>query len=334
MIRIINLGSKGLIILVMVLAVRANTPKFWVAEGLRDFVAFEKTGDVDALEDAQRMLMRYQSRTRTSPSQGQLVAQILGTIYKYQGEDLKGVREWRDQPAAATTLLNQGVVLLELGELRAATARFQLALDIDASIGDVYYYLGKVAFQEGDSSTALDFWKKALEKDFLVPSRKADLYYRFAVSHSGEQNWQQAVDYLHKALKIAPNHVNANVLTGQILYYAYHRAAGADVYFQRALQSKPDFVENYVRISKFLSEHGDSDRALSYCRAIPDKRQAHPSPVEYTCIADVHEKNGDLQIALNVLEAGLKVYPQSQIIRQMIERIENSYSPFPSPAEE
>ncbi len=110
-----------------------------------------------------------------------------------------------------------GLVFLRRGFYREAIQFFQLALQADPKLADVFNNLGRALLKDGQLDKAEEFLRKGLE----LESGYADLYLHLGVVYYRRDNFLEALQNLMRALEINPTYFDAHYYLGQTLLRSY-----------------------------------------------------------------------------------------------------------------
>lgn len=158
----------------------------------------------------------------------------------------------------ARALYLQGVLLQDDGQLDAAVASTQRALDVDPSNGVYANALGEMLRAQGQSERARSHFERATQ---VQPG------YARAWSNLGQANLQRdriddAVACLEEAVRLNPGYVIAwNTLGAALQHKQQHEAAIAA--FQRAIALAPDYPEALHNLGTSLIAMGRPSEAVA-----------------------------------------------------------------------
>jgi len=116
------------------------------------------------------------------------------------------LRELRSNPGDVDVILDFGLFLLEAGDLESAKEKFHRLLEFAPHHPLALFYLGEMAFHQGDFHLAIDLYNQTLRSDGTI----AGPYYRLAQVALRRGQMQKARAYLISELRNAPD--NPDVL--------------------------------------------------------------------------------------------------------------------------
>ncbi|MGC2518098.1 MAG: tetratricopeptide repeat protein [Burkholderiales bacterium] len=128
---------------------------------------------------------------------------------------------------AAEKTYEEGMHHFDAGDLRAAAAAFQRALDLDPRFARAHYQLGNVC--------------------------------------QDEKRWTEAEEHFRAALTIAPAHAEAHNNLGVVLQML-GRLAEAQASYARAAELKPALTQPYLNLGRMLEQMGRRAEAIDWHR--------------------------------------------------------------------
>ena len=169
--------------------------------------------------------------------------------------------------------INRGDILLKLNRTKEAQEVYERALFYDNTNADVYYNLGVVLLEQGRTSQALAYLNKALEFD--PDHAQALLNSAMLIQESGSSHLRQlALERLHRIVAKG-SLVNERVFFNLgMLSMDGQDLAGAETWFRRAVELKPDFRSALFNLALLLS---DSDRPLEAAPFLHQLIRHHPN---------------------------------------------------------
>ncbi|MFA5293728.1 MAG: tetratricopeptide repeat protein [Phycisphaerae bacterium] len=207
---------------------------------------------------------------------------------------------------------NLGSVFVEQGKFDDAIRCFRESLRIypDSPVGN--NNLGGVLQDAGRNQEAIEYFKLSLKynPDFLPANLN------LANTLRKEGHLQEAVEYFNKALRIAPNNPDALFKLGITLVglQKYEQAVDA---FSKVIELEPDNVTAHGHRSLALAAIGKTDEAIKdvcfVLRAKPD------DVMMYRNLGIFLERKGDIAGAIEAYRAGLRIDPDNENLRQLLE---------------
>ena len=176
-------------------------------------------------------------------------------------------------PGAAEAALNQGLALIEQGQVDKALTQFQQAATLDPTMAAAHYNVGLALRQQGQIQAAASAFWQAI---------RADPEFALAYANLGGalvegNNLDQAEEYLQRAIAIQPDLGNAHYNLG-LVYRSQRRYPEALAAFERAGQHS-SAAESYLQrglIYLQTDRSAEAQAVLQQALAInPRYAQAH-----------------------------------------------------------
>lgn len=165
----------------------------------------------------------------------------LGLAYSNAGQHANAILALRKalvlRPDDAVAYGNLGVVYSDIGQFDEAVEFLKKALDLQPDYVRAYANLGYVYRNLRQYRLAIEHFEKALELHAGGGELKTllclgDTYYIM-------EEYEQAIPYYQRAIQLAPDHTNANLLLG-LSYRALKRGDEARAHFEKTLELEPD----------------------------------------------------------------------------------------------
>ena len=153
------------------------------------------------------------------------------------------------QPAHPATHNNLGNALLHLGRTQDAIAHYQKALDIEPRFSQAHNNIGIALGQNGRLLEAITHFQKALE---ITPTY-ADAHSNLGSALLLSGKLDEALPEFLKALDIRPNSAEDHKQLADLLL-KQGRAADAIAHYRKALEIKPNDAEARRRLADALTE--------------------------------------------------------------------------------
>lgn len=169
----------------------------------------------------------------------------------------------RRDPQNAEAYFMTGRVALDMGDSKRAIAAFRKAVQLDASIADAHYFLGKIYSQQKDPQ-ALQYFDNALRLD----STNLDYVLEKAVFFKQTGKFKQAFEIYRDLTARDPDFSDAWFDMG-IMYLEQDSLPKAFDHFDIAIKTNPLFVKAYFYRGVVSEEMGNLEAALN------DYRQAN-----------------------------------------------------------
>jgi tetratricopeptide (TPR) repeat protein len=206
------------------------------------------------------------------------------------GAKLRRVISLERVPEHADALNNLGGVLTQAGDLDAARAILEQAIDITSGRADLYLNLANVGRLQGNSDDALRCYRAAVSLepanlpalcglgDLELDPDSAAIHYDLGRTHQGLNNLDAAATHYLRALSIDPAHFAAHANLG-IIHRARERSDEALAAFREAVRLQPNHAYVLSNLGGLLYERGKSSEAFEILsRAVklaPDFSEAH-----------------------------------------------------------
>ncbi len=141
--------------------------------------------------------------------------------------------------AAAMALAMKGEAQRMLGQLDAAATTLQQALDLGAANAWIWFELGNVRYDQGDTAGALAHCSAALATEDYISAwaNRAETWWQF-------RQGQRCSDDADNALRLDPQYAYANEIKGRCLI-DLDRADEALSYFDTAISLSPGYQNAY-----------------------------------------------------------------------------------------
>jgi tetratricopeptide (TPR) repeat protein len=152
----------------------------------------------------------------------------------YRGERVEeaAARAIAEAPDDGQVLGGVAAVYKELGQDERAIATYKRAIENDPSDSALYAHLGTIYIQRQMLAEARDLYERAAEQADNDPGILFELA-RLQLELEGET--QETLDLLKKITKLAPDHVEAHILLGDV-YLARRQGAYAVLHYRRACE--------------------------------------------------------------------------------------------------
>ncbi|KAF6216658.1 hypothetical protein GE061_001004 [Apolygus lucorum] len=204
--------------------------------------------------------------------------------------------------------INRGDVLLKLNRTKEAQEVYERALFYDNNNPDIYYNLGVVFLEQGKASQALAYLDKALEYD--PDHEQALLNSAILLQELGRAELRKlARERLLKLLHKDPNNERVHFNLG-MLAMDDRDLLGAEDWFRRAIQIKPDFRSALFNLALLLA---DDHKPLEAAPFLNQLVKYHPDHVKgLILLGDIYINNiKDLDAAENCYKRILELEPNN-----------------------
>jgi len=179
----------------------------------------------------------------------------LGVTLQAQGEFEGAVRQYRaaiaHNPSLASAHLNLGTALAKLERHDEALACYEQALALDPYSAEAHFNAGNALNAKGDSAAAIARFRRAIE---LRPGfANAHVNLGSAIGKLG--NYVEAEQQYRYAVALKPNPTNLVCLGGSL--GAQGRLEEEEVFYRRALEIDPGYVDAHQNLAWLLLKRGD-----------------------------------------------------------------------------
>lgn len=215
---------------------------------------------------------------------------------------------------AVAGLLKQGIQLKELGNLEAAIATYQNALQLDSKQAEVYKRLAEAYILNGQPTEGLAALNQALN---LQPNF-ASAYLLVGNAFTLQNQLDLAIWAYTEGLELQPNSALINANLGSV-YFKQNRLSEAIAFYQKALILNQNSAFTYWMLGNSLSQQGQQDSAIScYQKAI----LLNPKQDWfYLKLAEIYIQKNQLDSALHCYQQILEIYPNHPFATQELSRL-------------
>jgi len=200
---------------------------------------------------------------------------------------------------------NLGIILSGKGQMDAAVADFQKALEINPGFFEAQSNLGNALLQKGRVAEARDHFKKAVE----INPDSAVSHYNLGNALLGMGQLDGAMVQFRKALEIQTDYAEAHNNLGVVLLRKGQPEEEAMLQFQEALKLNPDYAEAHYNLGAVFGVRGRLDEAVEQYRIAiqlkPDYADAQGN------LANVLATQGKLDEAVKAYQQTLELVPKS-----------------------
>jgi tetratricopeptide (TPR) repeat protein len=171
--------------------------------------------------------------------------------------------------------LSLGFVFYERGYYEQAEQFYGRALKDDPDSAEALYGLGSAYLQQQKTSQARECFQKSVQLHASYPGTLPNSWNNLGILAAREGNYDQAIDYFERALKIDPEHSIAL----QNLGSAYRQKKDwtlAKSALQRALAVNPDDPEANYSLGMVYAQQDDAEHAQEYLQRAIALRPAYP----------------------------------------------------------
>jgi len=226
---------------------------------------------VGRLDDAQRALARQTQYGPQWPAIGDPV--------------LAGVLALRED---ASALMDRGIKAAEAGDVAAAIAAHEAALEANPELVQAHVNLISLYGRAGKRAKAEEHYRAVVARGVSLDVA----HYDYGVLLGMENDWDGAADAYRKAIAVNPNHVRARNNLGQILERQQKLQEAADQY-RRAVDIQPTFRVARFNLGRMLIALGRPQEAIHEFERLVEQRDAE-TPTYLYALATAHVRSGHL----------------------------------------
>jgi len=129
-----------------------------------------------------------------------------------------------------------------------------------------------------------------------------------AVASWRRGNFQQAVEDIKKAEEINPNDPDVHLIKG-VIYFAVKDYKQSEVFFQRAVELKPDYSEARFNLCSLYLTTGNVDGAVEQCSKAASDVVYKQRVNAITLLGTAYFRKGDINKAKGYYEQALQLNP-------------------------
>ncbi len=224
---------------------------------------------------------------------------------------------WRDElslwsdaalkaPQMYRTHLHLGGALEQRGQVQAALASYDRALELAPDAIEVHHNRGRVLIMLGQADAALEAYERCLELDPNYLPAQINL----AALYQDLRKLTAAEDLLRSALQGRPEEAELWRRLGLLKKKQGREAAAAEMY-ARALALAPELVEARYNLGNLYRDQGRWAEAGAAFERVVRERPDHVGG--YRNLGDLHLERGAFQAAIEVWSRGLRELPHEVI---------------------
>lgn len=261
---------------------------------------------------------------------------------------LKAIEADPEQTAVQTLLGNSE---LAKGNIEDAARYISRAIETDPNDPAAQFSMGRVFAAKGDSVGAVQRFRSSLAKNSTDP----EVHFSLAEELAKQGLSLDAVKSYQEAIRLKPDFVNAQLNLGNLLAsqgrtedalalytqaleiepknaVAHYNRANvlemqgkpneAEAGYRRAFELDPKYADAASNLAGVLAKQGRFEEATDLYRKV---LELSPNQVNvYINLATVSAKIGKADMAVQYLEQALEIDPGNQLVRQRLEKLEES----------
>jgi tetratricopeptide (TPR) repeat protein len=178
------------------------------------------------------------------------------------------------QPSAAEAHFLRGKAHKERGELEAAAAAFQQAVETQPAHAEALNYLGIIRYDQNQLGAAMDAYRRAL----ICYPNYAEAHSNLGTALQQQGDLEGAIACFRRAVEIMPTFAGAFFNLGNA-FHQQKKLSDAVAHYRQALQINPRFAEAHNNLGNVLQDECRWEEASAcYRRAMelkPDYAAAH-----------------------------------------------------------
>jgi tetratricopeptide (TPR) repeat protein len=220
----------------------------------------------------------------------------LAYVQSLKGEQSKSkatVEEaYLKDPYNPQVLIAAARVKLDEEDVKSAKPMLERAIEIDPMAADGYFYLGIIAFKEGDSQLAESLFNKNIA---LAPDKAAVSYYNIGILYGGRDEYDKAVEYLNRAIETDPDYLKAYDSLAKAHEIKGNTSAALAAY-ESYLELNPKDTDIMALMAEVHYRADDTDKALKV----------------YDEILKIQPANADVLYSKGIIYSGRKQYKEAE----------------------
>ena len=244
--------------------------------------------------------------------------------WAYESEETLWTVTLAQNPNCWLAQNNLGIILVQKGEIDAAIAQYQRALEINPNLAEVHNNLGNAFIKKGQVREAMGQYQDAL----LVRPNYADACNDLGYAFLFEGRRDEAMVQYRKALEIDPTDADAHYNLGNA-FLQKGQIDGAIEEYQDALMIRSAFVEAHYNLGIALAQKGQMDKAIvQYQKALelkPNYAEAHSN------LGLALARKGRVVEAIVEYREALRLKPYDTVTQNNLARAQAMTRQAPSP---
>jgi tetratricopeptide (TPR) repeat protein len=156
----------------------------------------------------------------------------------------------KKDPKDSGAQAGMGVALMDIGAYDQAITYLKKALKLEGNNARYQVTLAEAYAMNGQDSQAL----KTLADAKRINGRFEDAWYLEGKIYYDQENYKKAIDSLMKVVEINPNAADTLYLVASA-YEKSGNVASAKIYYQKALEYIPDFIEAQEALQRLEEKH-------------------------------------------------------------------------------
>ncbi len=229
----------------------------------------------------------------------------------------------KDDPDNVRATLGMGLFYFFQNRLDEARKQFEQAQELAPQSAGPFYFLAKVAQQEGWHKETLRFLNEAAQRDPLNQSVLMDLAAYFERQGNIPEAMQKLAPLLESGCGTTRVRKRAADLT-----YAMHDFPTTEDLYREALTVRPDNTDTLYSLGALYMQWGQSAKAREMFLRAADISSSNP--LSYDALAQLSLEQGHTTQAISFYRKALRANPSNETTREKIQLAERG-TPFYAP---
>lgn len=231
----------------------------------------------------------------------------LGFLYDELGDDDAALEAWQES-TNAPMLVREGLLCRGQGRAECAERFYKLALSVDATYADAYYYLALLYEAQGRDADAIEAFTGALDSPFLQMRKR---YIAEARIHAYAERWEEAIGAYEQAVEEDPTSADAYLQIGSILIRQLRDESAAIEWFLAAVEADPHNTAPYLRLANLYWAREDCVQAADWYERAAAAAHEEPEALARAQMGLTRcaQLEGDLQGALRAAQGAVDAQP-------------------------
>lgn len=251
----------------------------------------------------------------------------LGWVSFYLNDGEKAILEWKLAGLDGRYFLKRGILARSSGNYEQARQFFEVAINLEPSVGDAWYYLGLIYYEENNWDEAKNFFEKALT--FRLDEVKlSDIYLYIGTTQyfmNDPLGSADALKGLNRALSI--NNFSSDYLVAEAYYRrgVTRRRLGLSTEealedFKKSLEYNPNYRWAYIMLGDTIYEaYRDPDRAEDQINKAIEMDPNDKWPYHY--LGSIYVRAGEKKKAILMYQRVLEIDPEATGVRATLQNL-------------
>lgn len=216
-----------------------------------------------------------------------------------------------EDPKSVSAYLNLGHAYNEKGLFDLTADHYKTALNLIEDpkaindFGSIYFFLGNYYLGKNENRKAKNWFQKLLDED---KGREATAYRGLGLASKKEAEFDKAIQYFSKSIKIDQNNIETYELFGQT-YFAIKDYKNARENFLKAISINPERSKNHYYLGLILLDSGEEKEAI---RRFERAKNISPSFFEaHLKLGVIYGNRNLLDKAMEEFQIAAQIHPQN-----------------------